>query len=105
MKYFSSRNKDEFFNSSYVIANGIAKDGGLYICSEFPFVSEKEIENMVSLEYYEVAFSILKRFLTDFDENFLKECLKKVYSIERFSSDSKIAEVFKLNEDVSVLEL
>ncbi len=105
MKYFSSRNKDEFFSSSYVIANGIAKDGGLYICSEFPFISEKEIKEMVSLEYCEVAFSILKRFLTDFDEDFLKDCLKKVYSIERFSSDSKIAEVFKLDENISVLEL
>ncbi len=105
MKYFSSRNKNEFFNSSYVIASGIAKDGGLYICNEFPFVSEKEIENMVSLKYYEIAFLILKRFLTDFDEYFLKECLKKVYSVERFSSDSKIADVVELDEDVSVLEL
>lgn len=105
MKYFSSRNKDEFFNSSYVIANGIAKDGGLYICSEFPVVSEKEIEKMVSLEYYEIAFLILKRFLTDFDEDFLKDCLKKVYSVERFSSDSKIADVVELDDNISVLEL
>lgn len=105
MKYFSSRNKNEFFDSSYAIANGIAKDGGLFICSEFPFVSKEEIKEMISLEYYEIALLILKRFLTDFDEIFLKDCLKKVYSVDRFSSDSKIVDVVELDEDVSILEL
>jgi len=59
---------------------------------------------MIGVGYKEIAFKILKKFLTDFTDEELWECINKAYNNEKFDVES-IVPLHKLNENISVLEL
>ncbi|WP_028856037.1 threonine synthase [Psychrilyobacter atlanticus] len=102
MKYISTRGNPEEFTASQAIEKGICSDRGLFVPKEFPKVSLEEIEQMKKRDYKEIALSILKRYLMDYSEEELKECIG-VYD-ETFSHPEK-APVVKLKDGVYVLEL
>jgi threonine synthase len=43
MKYFSTRSGGAGYDSAFVIKQGIAEDGGLFVPSELPQLSEVEL--------------------------------------------------------------
>ncbi|MCS5420656.1 MULTISPECIES: threonine synthase [Psychrilyobacter] len=102
MKYISTRGNHENCTASQAIEKGICSDRGLFVPKKFPHVSLEEIEKMKEMNYKEVALNILKRYLTDYSEEELKECIG-VYD-ETFSHPEKTP-VVKLKDGVYVLEL
>ena len=50
MKYISTRTKNsEKQTSAYVIKNGLAADGGLYVPEEIPSLSEEDINSLIKI--------------------------------------------------------
>lgn len=79
MKYKSTRSKTPMISSSEAIVKGIAEDGGLYVPFEMPIL-DKSVEELVSFSYKDLAYYIMSKYLTDFDENELKNCIDKAYN-------------------------
>jgi threonine synthase len=78
MNFKSTRGKQSNVSSSEAIINGIAADGGLYVPMEFPKI-DFEDNDMFSLNYKELSMHIMSKFLTDFNEEELHECIMKAY--------------------------
>lgn len=79
MKYKSTRSKTPIIYSSEAILKGIAADGGLYVPCEIP-VLDRSLEDLSTLTYKELAYYIMSKYLTDFDDKELKDCINKAYN-------------------------
>lgn len=71
-------------SSAHAISSGLAKDGGLFVPRDFPPVALAEIDAMKGKPYGDRAVQILSRYLTDFSEEELRECVSAAYSKEKF---------------------
>lgn len=103
MLYTSTRGKTEMICSAHAIAQGLAEDGGLFMPQEFAHLSMTEICAMRDLPYGERAITVLSRFLTDFTEDELRECVNKAYSKDKF--DGFPVPLRQVKDNVDVLEL
>ncbi len=102
MDYISTRNKNLSTSCVSAIVNGISKDGGLFVPSSFPMISNGEIEKLIELDYPERAAYILEKFLTpDFSYEELLSYTQEAYS--RFDGDP--CPVVKLDDQTFVMEL
>ncbi|MDB0439711.1 threonine synthase [Clostridioides difficile] len=101
MYYSSTRGTKEKVTASQAIIKGISNDGGLYVPSEFPNV-KNELIDLVNLTYSQIAFFVLSKFLSDFTEAEIKDCITNAYD-EKFDCTS-IAPLNKVN-DAYFLEL
>ena len=104
MNYQSTRNKDMSVSSAMAIKTGISPDGGLFVPSENVSVTLQEIEKISTYKYTELAKYILSKFLTDYTEEELNDCVTNAYTAEKFETDT-IAPVYKLNDSAYILEL
>lgn len=76
--YKSTRNENETVTASQAILKGLADDGGLFVPSFIPKL-EVSVEELSKMTYKEVAYNVMKQFLTDFTEEELKECINNAY--------------------------
>lgn len=100
MRYISTRNKTIEVSSAEAIIQGISKDGGLFVPKVLPRV--EGIENLMTMDYKELAYTIMSKFFTDFKPNILKACIDKAYD-NKFDTDI-IAPVVELDNSF-ILEL
>ena len=83
LAYKSTRGKgNETVSASYAILQGLAEDGGLYVPTEFPKL-DVPMESLKDMTYQEVAYEVMKLFLTDFTPEELRRCIAGAYD-ERF---------------------
>lgn len=101
MFYVSTRNKKERVSASEAILRGLAKDGGLFMPEEIPSLLKTPLQ-MKDMSYQEIAYEVMSRFLTDFTEEELKECIARAYD-EKFD-DETIVPMAKV-ENIYHLEL
>ncbi len=101
MYFLSTRGNNEKITASQAIIKGLSSDKGLYVPSNFKDLSD-ELKNLVDLDYKELAYIILKAFLTDYSEKELKYCINSAYD-EKFDTE-KIAPISKVGDEY-VLEL
>ena len=67
MYFKSTRDTEEKkFLSAQVIKQGLANDGGLFIPTEIPELTESEVKKLATLPYPERAALVMGKFLTDF---------------------------------------
>ena len=104
MQYQSTRDKSISVRAAQAIKQGLSTEGGLFVPESFPKVSPDEIEALASKNYHERAYFVLSKFLTDFTQEELMNCITSAYTKEKFETDS-IAPVYKLNDKAYVLEL
>ena len=99
--YKSTRDAEKTVTASQAILKGLADDGGLFVPVSIPKlpVSLGELKEM---SYQEIAYTVMKEFLTDFTEEELKSCIAKAYD-SKFDTE-EIAPLAKV-EDVYYLEL
>ena len=76
--YRSTREDKKRVLSAEAIIKGIADDGGLFVPESIPRV-DKDIYKLKSTDYKELAFLIMKEFLTDYRQDELKDCINKAY--------------------------
>ena len=83
--YKSTRSHTTPVTASQAILKGLAEDGGLFVPDHIPTleVSMKELSGMT---YQEVAYEVMKLYLTDFTEEELKGCINKAYD-KKFDTD------------------
>lgn len=99
--YKSTRDAEKTVTPSQAILKGLADDGGLFVPVSIPKlpVSLGELKEMT---YQEIAYTVMKEFLTDFTEEELKSCIAKAYD-SKFDTE-EIAPLAKV-EDAYYLEL
>ncbi len=104
MIYSSTRRNNEPRTASYVIMNGIAPDGGLYIPERIPKLSESMVLELSKMDYPERAATILSMYLSDYSYEELLDAANKSYSEEKFQGGA--APLSKLGESGKyILEL
>ncbi len=84
MKYFSTRGEGKEVSASAAILSGLADDGGLYVPAFIP-KPDKTLEQMSAMGYQDLAYEILKLYLTDFSEEELRSCIISAYD-EKFDT-------------------
>ena len=103
MKYVSTRNANTRIDSAEAIIRGLSKDGGLYMPESIPSLTTAEIDSLVGMDYKSRAKLVLSKFLTDYSETELDNCINGAYTEAKFGSHP--APVKKLDDNNYVLEL
>lgn len=104
MKYISTRRGAEHVSAAEAIRRGIAPDGGLYVPEELFKIPLDSIAAFGEMDYRQKAVAILTRFLGDFTQDEIEECVQKAYNPESFD-DARIAPLKILSDQLKVLEL
>ena len=99
--YKSTRNADVTVTASEAILKGLADDGGLFVPAYVPKL-DMSMNALKNMSYQDVAYAVMKLFLTDFTEEELKDCINKAYDA-KFDME-EIAPIVKV-EDIYYLEL
>lgn len=104
MYYVSTRGWSGKVTSVEAIKRGLAPDGGLFVPDTQVRLDHEEIVSLSKMDYMERAVFILRRFLDDYTDAELAECVSGAYGSGKFD-DSRIAPVVKLSENAYMLEL
>ena len=83
--YRSTRSADVKVSASEAILKGLAPDGGLYVPESIPAL-DKSLEELSKMDYREVAYNVMKLFITDFTKEELEACINKAYDT-KFDTD------------------
>ena len=73
--YKSTRGKEETVTASMAILKGLSEDGGLFVPTEIPKL-DVPMDKLAQMSYQETAYEVMKRFLTDFTEEELKNLVE-----------------------------
>ena len=103
MKYVSTRNSDLHIDSADAIIRGLSPDGGLFMPESVPALTQAETDSLVNMDYKSRAKLILSKFLTDYTDAELDNCIGGAYTEAKFGNHP--APVHKLDDNNYVLEL
>ena len=76
--YHSTRNSEETATASEAILKGLTSDGGLFVPDSIPKLNVS-LEDLTKMSYQEIAYAVMKEFLTDLTEEELKTCINNAY--------------------------
>ena len=99
--YKSTRSKDTRLTASECILKGLADDGGLFVPETVPAL-DCSLDDLAKMSYQEVAYEVMKLFLTDFTKEELVNCITRAYD-DKFDT-KEIAPLVK-KDGVYYLEL
>ncbi|MGI6727287.1 MAG: threonine synthase [Anaerovoracaceae bacterium] len=88
MNYKSTRGGRDIKSSAQAIIKGIAEDKGLFVPETIPKL-EINPADLKGLNYKELAFRVLPKFLTDFTEEELRYCIDHAYD-EKFEAEEVV---------------
>ncbi len=105
MRYVSTRgNLEKSYSAAEAIREGMVPGGGLFVPEKFPKFSLNEIQDLKELNYQEVSMEVLKKYLSDYTEEEIRECVEGAYNDRSFSHKERTP-VVKLEDGVYVMEL
>ncbi|MDL2310875.1 threonine synthase [Peptostreptococcaceae bacterium OttesenSCG-928-C18] len=84
MKFKSTRDSSISINSKEALLKGISDEGGLFVPEELPKAGN--VENMMEMQYKDLAYYICGKFMTDFTPEELSFCINNAYNNEKFSN-------------------
>ncbi|MCM1145771.1 MAG: threonine synthase [Blautia sp.] len=76
--YRSTRDDTLNVQASQAILKGLSEDGGLFVPDHIPEL-DKPLGELAAMKYQEIAYEVMKLFLSDFTEEELKNCINKAY--------------------------
>ena len=82
--YKSTRSDAQPITASQAILMGLAGDGGLFVPTAVPSF-DRPLSELAALSYQELAYAVMKEFLTDFTEEELRDCIRGAYD-EKFDT-------------------
>ena len=85
LQYVSTRDASEVVSASQAILKGLANGGGLFVPTSIPKL-DVSLQDLSKMSYQEVAYEILKLYLTDFTEEELKTCIARAYD-DKFDTE------------------
>lgn len=83
--YNSTRSNSNPVKASVAILKGLSEDGGLFVPNHIPAM-DKSLKELSEMNYQEVAYQVMKLFLTDFTEEELRSCINNAYD-KKFDTD------------------
>ena len=104
MLFVSTRGQADIVSSAHAITRGLAADGGLFVPQHIPQVRLGDISAMLNKPYTERAVDILLQFLTDYNEQELRDSVQAAYAAEKFGGNEP-APLVQVNDNTDVLEL
>ncbi len=84
MKYISTRGQSPAQQFTDILLGGLAPDGGLYLPEIYPHFSEADLESMRGMNYRDLAFAIISRFVDDIPAPDLKALIDKTYTAQTY---------------------
>ena len=78
VKYYSTRSNIEPVEASEAVLKGLTSDGGLFVPDHIPAL-EMTMKELSELSYQEVAYEVMKLYLSDYTEEELKNCINNAY--------------------------
>ena len=107
MLYNSTENKNEVVSASQAIAQGISKDGGLFVPQSLPEYDTDVLQSLLKLDYKGIAKKVFTDFLSDFTAEEIDDCVEKAYTAEKFGGSNPAPLVFKSynGNETNILEL
>ncbi len=82
LMYHSTRNSSIKVTASEAIIQGLSPDGGLFVPEAIPKLTIS-MNELSKKNYLEIAYEVLRLYLTDYTEDELKDCISKAYD-EKF---------------------
>ncbi len=76
--YSSTRNDEKKITASQAILKGLADGGGLFVPDHIPALA-CSLRDLAGRTYQEVAYEVMRLFLTDFTEAELRSCIAQAY--------------------------
>ena len=74
------RGGEKNVTASQAILKGLAEDGGLFMPDTIP-VFDRSFSELAKMSYQEVAYEVMKLFLSDFTEEELKDCIARATTV------------------------
>lgn len=96
IKYCSTRNNTLKVEASQAVLKGLSDEGGLFVPEKMPTL-DKTLAELATMDYQEVAYQVMKLFLTDYTKEELSACIKKAYDA-KFDTP-EIAPLVKVDDD------
>ena len=85
MNYRSTRGSENNITASQAILKGLANDGGLFMPESIP-AFDFDLKKLVGKSYKQVAYEVMKLYLTDYTDDELIECIDRAYD-EKFDTE------------------
>ncbi|MDE7045716.1 MAG: threonine synthase, partial [Acetatifactor sp.] len=76
--YKSTRSDGSPVKASQAILKGLSEDGGLFVPDHIPAL-DRSLKELAGMTYQQVAYEVMKLYLTDFTEEELKNCIDRAY--------------------------
>lgn len=111
MKYISTRGQSPALPFSEILLGGLAPDGGLYMPESYPAFTEADLNDMRSMSYPDLAFTILSRLVDDIPAADLKAIIDKTYRADVYchvrqgQNPEDITPTLKLEDNLYLLSL
>ena len=83
--YKSTRSESRPVTASAAILQGLTQDGGLFVPDHIPAL-DKSLRELSAMSYQELAYQVMKLYLTDFTEEELRACIRRAYD-EKFDTE------------------
>jgi threonine synthase len=100
MHYISTRGNCNPVQSAQAINTGMVPQGGLFVPESIPAIDL----NCVKGSYQEIAYTVLRSFLTDYTDNEIKDCIAQAYNSSTFDSD-RIIDITGIGKNRFLMEL
>ena len=104
MHYVSTRDKSLRYTPAQAIAQGLSREGGLFLPEETPKLPEGALEKLVNMSYQGRAQYIMSLYLDDFTAEELGAFAEKAYGPDRFDTP-EVAPLRRVKDDTYCLEL
>ncbi|MDO4263611.1 MAG: threonine synthase [Deinococcus sp.] len=86
MQYVSTRGHQRLGTFTDVLLSGLAPDGGLAMPEHIPAFNAAELEQLRPLAYPDLAYEVMRPFISDIPEDDLRGLLRRTYHAEVFGS-------------------
>ena len=81
MRYISTRGSAPVLSFEDALLTGLARDGGLYVPETIPRFSDKDVADMATMSYEDIAFKVMRPFIGDtFTDAEFTALIDKAYS-------------------------
>jgi threonine synthase len=84
MKYISTRGQSPAQGFTDILLGGLAPDGGLYLPETYPHFGAADLAAMRGMNYRELAFAVISRFVDDIPAADLKRLIDKTYTAQTY---------------------
>ena len=104
MYYLSTRDKTLRFTPAQAIAQGLSREGGLFVPEQIPPLPEGALERMKDMTYQQRAAYVMGLYLDGFGQEELADFAQKAYGPDKFDTPA-VAPVRKVDDNTYCLEL